>query len=869
MKERPLSGMPLELEEGARAMSPSSRKEQPERGNHREIPTSLEIPLIRAGGELRIDLTDLPIFFGLSILAGEIARKVIDRYHLDRVDIEVEKKIKRSDTPELAALQIENVKAVGDYGVFDRILTDPAAFYEEITHVFGTLQMQRWRRRLYPEDASKPSEALVFEFTRRLPAGEVPFRVILERLRSSKKAEKFFLRLTFEALDARHLDLSSFPHVVVHNPEGRTFIRGATRLSRMLSEQVRWQAIRGKRSYSEVTRADSDLFGRMADAGLGNLAAVEIGWGERYVEVLRSVHPDHLTGIFKKTLLLLEDHTVRRLLEAGETIRVRFGEMFAYLDLSQLGRSLNVSFGERRKVLSLERYLDRMPSLACTVSKMRRGAPLAGVHVVLIHHITAEVLGFIEGLRRLGVAKARTLFVHYGEDVPSDFLEALLSLDQTVFPCYCLDNVQVPRSVEGYFVLSRRFSSLDEVQKLNQTLCETRPGYFEAMVRTASYLFLLSLLEAARSGGKCLIVEDGGYLTPFLTSRALQGARLADLLEEWSLPVPEGLETLVRLPLSEVLNRLLIGTVEHTKNGMDRLGDLVQKFGGLVRPAFTIAVSDFKVNEEAREVASSILAALEAVLHSQGKVLSRRIPLVLGSEGAIGRNLVAQLRSRCGNGDPRSCLEVDLRVSVDGNRRYKEWAATRFDALPRNRLAQVDLILGVTGQPALRWEDAEFLLMNAERDCVYLVSGSTKTIEFEQVSRRLDELLKMRTPSVGGHPCRIESEDMIDPQTGRRLGRRYVFRFPEFPGQPGKEVVRELAFPGNLMPINFLYYGVPGEIMDPVLCQLLRTSVGLVKRSREGRPLENLLYAVDREIDQDGRDLRNPAARTERKASPC
>jgi hypothetical protein len=230
---------------------------------------------------------------------------------------------------------------------------------------------------------------------------------------------------------------------------------------------------------------------------------------------------------------------------------------------------------------------------------------------------------------------------------------------------------------------------------------------------------------------------------------------------------------------------------------------------------------------------------------------------------------VAQLRSRCGNGDPRSCLEVDLSVSVDGNRRYKEWAATPFDALPRNRLAQVDLILGVTGQPALRWEDAEFLLMNAERDCVYLVSGSTKTIEFEQVSRRLDELLKMRTPCVGGHPCRIESEDMIDPQTGRRLGRRYVFRFPEFPGQPGKEVVRELAFPGNLMPINFLYYGVPGEIMDPVLCQLLRTSVGLVKRSREGRPLENLLYAVDREIDQDGRDLRNPAARTERKASPC
>lgn len=836
-------------------MSPSSRKGQSERGNNREVPTSLEIPLVRVGDEFRIDLTDLPVFFGLSILAGEIARKAIDRYHLDRVDIEVEKKIKRSDTPELAALQIENVKAVGEYRVFDRILADPAAFYEEITHVFGTLQMQRWRRRLYPDDASRPSEALVFEFSRRTPEGDAPFRVILERLRSSKKAEKFFLRLTFEALDGRHLDLGSFPHVVVHNPEGRTFIRGATRLSRMLCDQVRWQAVRGKRSYSEVTRAESDFFGRMADAGLDNLAAVEVGWTEKYVEILRSIHPDRLTEIFKKILLLLEDHTVRRLLEGGETIRVQFGETFVYLDLSQLGRCLNVSFGERRRVLSLERYLDRMPLVSRTVSKMRRAAPLAGLHVVLIHHITAEILGFIEALRRLGVAKARTLFVHYGEDVPSDFLETLLSLDQNAFPSYCLDNVQELRSVEGHFVLSRRFSSLEEIRQLDKSLCALRPGYFDAMVRTASCLFLLSLLEAVRSGGKCLIVEDGGYLTPYLTSRALEGALLADVVAECGVPVPEGLETLARHSLAEVLNRWLVGTVEHTKNGMDRLAELVVQFGCLARPAFTIAVSTFKVNEEAREVATSILAALEAVLHSQGKVLSRRRPLVLGSEGAIGRNLVAQLRQRCGNGEPPSCLEVDLRVAHEGNRGFRGWAATRFDGLPRSRLAKVDLVIGVTGQPALRWEDVEFLLFHGERDCIYLVSGSTKTVEFEKVSRRLDELLKMPHPSLQGYPCRIESEDMIDPQSGRRLGRRYVFRFSGFPGRPGKEVVRQLAFPGNLMPINFLFYGVPGEIMDPVLCQLLRSSVGLVNRSRTASPPGNMLYAVDRDIDEEGMDL--------------
>ena len=154
--------------------------------------TSLDLPLLKEGDIYRIDLTSLPIFFGLSVLSHDIGEKIISRHYLDRIDIEVEKKIKRRETPELVALQIENIKVSGEYAVFNRILDDVELFHEDLRTVFGTLQMQRWRLQLYPEDPSKESKALVFERTRRDGKGEYPFRIILERLQSSKKANKFF-----------------------------------------------------------------------------------------------------------------------------------------------------------------------------------------------------------------------------------------------------------------------------------------------------------------------------------------------------------------------------------------------------------------------------------------------------------------------------------------------------------------------------------------------------------------------------------------------------------------------------------------------------------------------------------------------------
>jgi len=133
------------------------------------------------------------------------------------------------------------------------------------------------------------------------------------------------------------------------------------------------------------------------------------------------------------------------------------------------------------------------------------------------------------------------------------------------------------------------------------------------------------------------------------------------------------------------------------------------------------------------------------------------------------------------------------------------------------------------------------------------VSGSTKTVEFQKVSQGLERLLKAQHPAVQGVPCRVEGEDVHDPQTRRLLGQKFRFLFDEHPaGEGGRGVQREIWFLASLMPINFLFYGVPGEIIDVVLAQLLRSALGLVRRVRSGDALEKRPYAVDREIDVDG-----------------
>ena len=89
-----------------------------------------------------------------------------------------------------------------------------------------------------------------------------------------------------------------------------------------------------------------------------------------------------------------------------------------------------------------------------------------------------------------------------------------------------------------------------------------------------------------------------------------------------------------------------------------------------------------------------------------------------------------------------------------------------------------------------------------------------------------------------------------DLQTGVMQGHRVSIAF-EDTSIPAKN----LYLLGGLTPINFLYYGIPREIIDGVMSQLLRVSIGMINHYRSGYPLAARLLAVDHQINVDADPL--------------
>jgi hypothetical protein len=294
--------------------------------------------------------------------------------------------------------------------------------------------------------------------------------------------------------------------------------------------------------------------------------------------------------------------------------------------------------------------------------------------------------------------------------------------------------------------------------------------------------------------------------------------------------------------LAATLADRLCGTVEHTRNGFDRLTAVEKLHGRLALPSFSIAISQHKRAIEAREVAASILGAVESVLNADGKILSRRRALVLGSRGAIGSELVRHLRTRL---DTRPILGVDL-VADPATTPADVVEARTLAELPAGAFLDVDLVLGVTGDSVLRGSDLEQWLLHGKQPFLVLASGSTKKVEFHGLMEWFDALVRTEAPRLGSVPVGIRAEELLDPRTSRLYGHRCHFDFGD--GRPSKTV---LAL-GNLTPINFLFYGVATELIDEVLTQLVRTSLGLLARTGRGENVPKRLLAVDRDIDVDG-----------------
>jgi hypothetical protein len=800
----------------------------------RLLETSLGPPLRCEGGVWHLAVEQLPVLHGLSVLARALAEMVAAQLRGDRADVAVERRLRPRENPELIErFGIDAVRLVVEPEAVDGIAAQPDRFETRLRAMLGSLQRQRYRDALLPADRAT-SRALVAEFG----DGDARCRIVLEHLPARRDAARGSLRFTVESVTGRRLALDSLAHEWIRDVEERHFIAGSTRISQTWTEALRREAERGRRSFFEQRDPHSHLFRQFDQAGLGAIQRVSLQWADDAVPMLLESEPTEISEMLKRVLLALEDRGVRRLLGEREVLCIDTGALPVFLDVAQLGRVLAISLGQRRDRADADSFLQRMPSLRAVVAAQGGAAPLRDVPVFLVHHMTSEVVGLIAALRALGCRDLCCLFITYAGEPPAGYLDAILDLPADEFRALALSHVPTRGRVGGHYRLSAHYSQLDEAAAIGAALAGREERYLDAMRAAAVVPFLRQLARAEAAGRRCLLIEDGGYLGPVLQDAMLRGVSVGEFARELGHPVADP------RPLADALRPRLAGIVEHTRNGFDRLDEVARRHGRLALPAFSIAISRLKREIESREVAASILSAVEAVLNAAGRTLARRSCLVLGARGAIGQELCRALLHRLDRG---TVCGVDL-VVVGTDHLPGRIEARTLAALPAERWLDVDLVLGVTGQSVLTGADLEHWLLGSAHDTLVLASGSTKKVEFHGLMGWFDDLLQSPAPRLGAHAVEVAIEELLDPRTARVYAHCWRFVFAD--GRPAKSV---LAL-GGLAPINFLFYGVANEIIDDVLAQLLSTSLGLLRRSGEGG-LAPRLCAVDREIDADGRPL--------------
>lgn len=851
-----------------------------------ELITSLGVPLVPHGErDWHLDLSQLRLFKGLSVIARMLGEAILEQTKNGNSDIHVVQRIIPEITPELAQLDMESVHIDARRIVIGGFVNDSDLLQSQLRTVFGTLQRPRWGSVLFPEvyarllTAKKTNTTELSQNHPELISGSNPVALLFP-FNQSQQAEQGpdpddslqaiyflverdvagqFLRITIESALDRRLNLEAIPHTLVEDLGRRSYLQGLTRITETIYQGLLRECENNRTEYTDHSRRHTHFFQQLNAVGLSDSEFLSIRWPMQHIEYLVRTPRKQIINFLKRTLICLEDRSVIDLLLSGEHIHVISGKLSAYLDLSRRGRCLNISLKSRRAEANLDFYLERMPHLTSVARKNPEA--LKGCRVFLIHHITGEILATIKALESMQMDSIHTLFVKYAGVVPAEYQEALLSLPENRFQFSGLQRIESNDSIEGYYVLSRQYSELHELDGLDEMLRQKRLAYFAAMRFVAGHLFFREFIKARTQNEKMLLVEDGGYLAPDINQYCLAGTPLVDVLESFGLD-PTSFNSKTELtslnlknPLSEFLEGHLHYTIEHTRNGFNRLEEIQSKYKTLYFPAGSIAISNIKRERESEEVSISILHAIESILHGQGLVFSERVALVLGSRGAIGHNLMEDLSPKLGN-ENISGIDIVNKIRPDTHWQEVQYYRKLDESIRR----RMDVCIGVVGQSILKEKELEDIILYSHKPAIFFASGSTKTVEFSDLSLFLQKLQRSNKPGIGDVEVELEMEPVRDPQTHHIVAHRIRIYFINTKSTEktklnliGKH--RDLYLLGGLTPINFLFYGVPTETIDSILGQLLQLTVGMLKKIRKGFEYPDRLLAVDREIDPDGEFL--------------
>lgn len=765
-------------------------------------------------GLWEIDLTNLRIFFGLSILSRTIGEEIGNLLQSLPGDLAFTYKINPNINHELVDMHIQHVQVFARAGILKDWVLFREEFEENLRFVFGSFQQQSIAKKIHPEfygeDPNRNSSiALLFPFDTEFvhPSG---YYILMERVQSQNRIGDFFIRITIDSREDGCLNLANIHHEVISDVHSRTYIAGASKISESLSNGIINVAQKGETFYEEENSHFSKVFSQIEKTPLGKLSNINFYWEEQYRNLILSSDPSVSLSILKKLFLLLEDSSASKKIKEGNTLRAIIGRTSVYVDLSRLDRVLNFSFNQKRTLVDSSFYLKRMPILEKIANGKGHQYNFEGIHIFLIHHITSEIISLIETFRRLKANSLNVAFVKYGGNIPPIYLDILLDIPTESFYMAGLE-FKLTKNNTPYYGVSPLYSDFQKHVSFRHKLEEAKMGFFDAMRQLAMYLFLNQLLLIVEKDEKMILIEDGGYVAPILNERALDGISFGDVLTEFWV---EGKSTsLQNKSFSEILKTHVIGSVEHTRNGYDRLTKVKKEKQNLFLPAYSIAISTEKTLEESKEVARSIINAIENTLHGIGKVLSKRKVLLLGAKGNIGGFLKKYLIGGSLHESNLDILEVDRKFDKDSN-----FEKQSFHSITEYEFANIDLVIGVTGESILEPKDFETWILKSEHNQLFLASGSTKTVEFSNFIQWTNELNSSETPKLNGKDVKISFHRILDPQTQMDLGSKILFQVPDL------QLEKEIYLISDGSPVNFLFFGVPTESMDPIISQLASVS---------------------------------------------
>src|SRR5262245_7276099 len=120
--------------------------------------TSLGYRAERREKEWVVDLSQLPLFHGLSILSQALGELVLDQINSPLDLVEVGRIVRARENPELREnLRITEVKLRSRKRLIAKIASNAEHFQDELRILFGTLQRKKYRDLLFPQRRSTPT----------------------------------------------------------------------------------------------------------------------------------------------------------------------------------------------------------------------------------------------------------------------------------------------------------------------------------------------------------------------------------------------------------------------------------------------------------------------------------------------------------------------------------------------------------------------------------------------------------------------------------------------------------------------------------------------------------------------------------------